>query len=74
MVKDEQVRILMRQIKEGSTFKLSAAKAGMGLSTARRYRKSGQLPSQSAVPHTWRTRGPTRSSKLTGNGHRSNSE
>ena len=56
MVKDEQVRILMRQIKEGSTFELSAAKAGMGISTARRYRKSGQLPSQSAVPHTWRTR------------------
>jgi hypothetical protein len=56
MVKDEQVRILMRQIKEGSTFELSAAKAGMGQSTARRYRKTGQLPSQSAAPHTWRTR------------------
>jgi len=36
--------------------KTAAAKAGMSEKTARKYRKSGKLPSQCKVIHDWRTR------------------
>lgn len=56
MVTDSQVRLLMRLIKEESSFSVAAAKAGMDEKTARKYRDSGELPSESRTPHTWRTR------------------
>ena len=56
MVKDEQVRNLMKLINQEKTLGLAAAKAGMSEKTARRYRRSGKLPSQSQQAHTWRTR------------------
>jgi hypothetical protein len=56
MVTDEQVRILMKRINHEQTLALAAAKAGMSVKTARKYRQSGQLPSQIHVEHTWRTR------------------
>jgi hypothetical protein len=56
MVKDGQVRILMKLINQEKTLKLAAAKAGMSEKTARKYRRSGKLPSQSQEDHTWRTR------------------
>jgi len=56
MVKDDQVRILMELIHREKTLKTAAAKAGMSEKTARKYRKSGKLPSQCKGVHDWRTR------------------
>ena len=56
MVTDSQVRLLMKLIKEESSFTVAAAKAGMDEKTARKYRDLGELPSQVRAPHTWRTR------------------
>lgn len=35
---------------------VAALRTGMSPNTARKYRRSGRLPSEIAVPHTWRTR------------------
>ena len=56
MVTDNQVRILMKLVNQEKLLKTAAAKAGMSEKTARKYRKSGKLPSQCKVPHNWRTR------------------
>lgn len=56
MISDQQVRKLMKLVKNEETLSLAAAKAGMCEQTARKYRKSGKLPSESAAPHVWRTR------------------
>jgi hypothetical protein len=56
MVTDNQVRMLMKLIHREKTLKTAAAKAGMSEKTARKYRASGQLPSQCKVVHDWRTR------------------
>lgn len=56
MVTDQQVRTLMKLVKNEKTLSLAASKAGMGEQTARKYLRSGKLPSESAAPHTWRTR------------------
>ena len=56
MVTDQQVRRLMALIPREPTLCLAAAKAGMDEETARKYRRSGQLPSEVQAPHTWRTR------------------
>jgi hypothetical protein len=56
MVTDQQVRKLMKLEKTEETLSLAAAKAGMCEKTARKYRRSGKLPSEMAKPHTWRTR------------------
>jgi hypothetical protein len=56
MVTDKQVRILMKLINQEKLLKTAAAKAGMNEKTARKYRKSGKLPSQCEVVHDWRTR------------------
>ncbi len=56
MVTNQQVRILMKAIKTEKTLELAAARAGMDEKTARRYRRSGKLPSEMQLPHTWRTR------------------
>jgi len=39
-----------------NTQALAAAKAGMDVTTARKYRRLGRLPSEVAVTHSWRTR------------------
>ena len=46
----------MKLIQTEDTLAVAAAKAGMDEKTARKYRKSGKLPSQQRVEHTWRTR------------------
>ncbi len=51
MVTDNQVRILMKLINQEKLLKTAAAKAGMSEKTARKYRKSGKLPSQCRVVH-----------------------
>ena len=56
MVKDSQVRMLMRLIHREKTFETAAAKAGMSDKTARKYRDLGQLPSQCRAIHDWQTR------------------
>ncbi len=56
MVTDQQVRKLMKLIQSEETLALAAAKAGMDEKTARKYRRSGQLPSQGQPAHTWKTR------------------
>ena len=56
MVTDQQVRRLMALIPREPTLCLAAAKAGMDEKTARKYRRSGQLPSEVQAAHTWRTR------------------
>lgn len=56
MVTDRQVRLLMELIKESERLGVAAAKAGMDEKTARKYLRSGKLPSELRSPHTWRTR------------------
>jgi hypothetical protein len=56
MVTDKQVRKIMKLINQEKTLETAAAKAGMSKKTARKYRRSGRLPSQCKVLHTWRTR------------------
>ena len=46
MVKDQQVRRLVKLKKNEKTLTMAAAKAGMSRKTARKYLKSGKLPSQ----------------------------
>lgn len=45
MIKDEQVRILMKRINNEQSLQAAAAKAGMSEKTARKYRPLGKLPS-----------------------------
>lgn len=56
MVTDEQVRLLMRHLRNGKGLAVSAARAGMDEKTARRYRRAGRLPSELRAEHDWRTR------------------
>ena len=56
MVSDQQVRKLMKLIQSEETLTIAAAKSGMDEKTARRYRKSGRLPSQCQPEHAWQTR------------------
>ena len=53
---DQQVGRLFTLSDLGMTQELVAAKAGMGRKTARKYLRSGKLPSETTRPRTWRTR------------------
>ncbi len=56
MVTDKQVRILRKLIQTEKTLAIAAAKAGMCEKTARKYSKSGKLPSEVAPTRYWRNR------------------
>jgi len=56
VVTDEQVRLLMSLISKGMPQVTAAAKAGMSERTARKYIRSGSMPSALKTPRTWRTR------------------
>jgi hypothetical protein len=56
MVTDQQVRRLMKLTSKEKTLAAAAAKAGMDEKTARKYRRSGVLPSTVKAEHSWRTR------------------
>ena len=56
MIEDQQVRLLMQEIRRKRPLATAAAKAGMSERTARKWRDSGQLPSESRAAHDWRTR------------------
>ena len=55
-VTDAQVMEVRRNLNQGASLLKAAMKAGMDRKTARKYRDLGQLPSEAATPHTWRTR------------------
>jgi transposase len=46
----------MSLLRQGISQVTAAAKAGMSERTARKYSRSGAMPTQAKVPHTWRTR------------------
>ena len=56
MVTDEQVVLLMAELKKGRPLATAAAKAGMSQPTARKWKGRGELPSACGKPRTWRTR------------------
>jgi hypothetical protein len=55
-VTDAQVKALRTWLLQGASLKQAAMKTGMDRKSARKYRKSGQLPSETRQPRTWRTR------------------
>jgi len=56
MVTDEQVRLLMSELKKGRSLTVASAKAGMDRKTARKYRDLERFPSEVVPARTWRTR------------------
>ena len=54
MITDQQVLLLRRKIMEGKTQQASAAAAGMGARSARRWQR-GPLPSEKKKERSWRT-------------------
>lgn len=56
MVTDQQVRRLVLLMKSERTKATAAAKAGMDPKTARKYLKSGKMPSKLKKNHDWKTR------------------
>jgi len=56
MVTDQQVRRLFKLNQTEKNFGIAAMKAGMDEKTARKYRRTGKLPSELKQGHTWRTR------------------
>ena len=56
MITDYQVRVLMKQRSKGVPLGISSSRSGMSENTARKYLRSGDLPSELKAPHTWRTR------------------
>ena len=56
MVSDQQVRRLFMLIQQNETLSMAAAKAGLDVKTARKYRRLRRLPSELHKPRTWRTR------------------
>ncbi len=56
MVTNNQVRLLMKLLRERKTLTIAAAKSGMSEKTARKYRDLGKLPSECKKAHNWVTR------------------
>lgn len=56
MTRDEQVRELFSLLSSGISLSLASLKTGMDEKTARKYRRSGRMPSELSEGHDWRTR------------------
>lgn len=56
MKKDTEVKLFMQYRRKGLTQAQAAARASMSERTARKYERTGQLPSELKRPRTWRTR------------------
>jgi transposase len=56
VITDQQVRLLMKLLSEDKPLIQAAVRAGMSEPTARKYARSGQMPSEVTPPRTWRTR------------------
>ena len=52
---NQQVKLLMKKLKKYNQ-ETAAAKSGMDVKTARKYIKSGQLPSEQKKVRVWKTR------------------
>jgi len=56
LVTDQQVRKLMEERRKGTPKGVAAARAGMHRETARKYERTGKLPSEMKQERRWRTR------------------
>ena len=56
MVSDRKVKRLRKEMTKGKSQKRSAISADINRKTARKYLRSGKLPSEMKTEHTWRTR------------------
>ena len=56
MVTDSQIRRLIKLSNTERTQEIAAAKAGMDPKTARKYLRTGKLPSELRMDRNWRTR------------------
>lgn len=56
MTQDGQVRKLWALLAGGVSLRVAALKTGMDEKTARKYRRSGRMPSELSERHWWRTR------------------
>jgi len=56
VIKDQQVRLLMKELRKQTPLVTAASRAGMSERTARKWRDSGKLPSESERQRDWRTR------------------
>ena len=56
MIKDTQVKGLLKLMSSGTPLSTAAMKCGMSENTARKYRQNGRTPSENRPEHTWRTR------------------
>ena len=56
MISNNQIKRLRMLINKGLSCEDAAEKTGIGEKTARKYLKSGKLPSELQKDHTWRTR------------------
>ena len=56
VIKDAQVRKLRQFLSEGHPLYRAALKVGIDAKSARKYRHTDHLPSESSTPRTWRTR------------------
>jgi hypothetical protein len=56
MKTDAEVRLYMKERSRGRTQEQAAARAGIGVRTARTYERAAKLPSQLKQPRTYRTR------------------
>ncbi len=56
MITEQQYRRVMSYINKGNTLQAAADKAGMDVTTARKYRDAGVGPDELKQPHNWRTR------------------
>ncbi len=56
MVSDRKVKRLRKEMTRGKSQKRSAFTADLNRKTARKYLRSGKLPSEMKTEHTWRTR------------------
>lgn len=56
LTSDRKVRKFMEEYQKSGNLSRSAFKADLDPKTARKYLKSGKLPSQTKIDHTWKTR------------------
>ena len=56
MIKDQQIRRLMKLMRKNKTLTQAAAESGMDENTARKYVRLQAFPSEAQAEHTWRTR------------------
>lgn len=56
VIKNKQVRMLMKFLTEGKSLELAAAKSGMNKKTAKKYRDLEKLPRETKKKRSWQTR------------------